>query len=386
MQPLSRRDLTALFILIIASALIFGLPLDNLIYNAGRDYDGHVMFTQALLHGDVLLIHLVFHISTALVHMIPIFTLDMAAWIVVVLYFGLTAGVVYLWVRPLTRFWGVALGIALLLLIVTPISMFRISGRGFYFGYIGINVVHNPTMAPLKFFSLLALIFVLRASNGTLPFSRRNVLIGALLIALSMFSKPNFALVLLPALMLVLGVRVVVARNFTGFRLLVFGLIIPMIVLLIFQYVVQYYLVPNPTGSRIVFDPFTTLQYYEGSRLILGLKFLLSIAFPLAVAVFYRRAAFADLGVILGWLMLAAGAAQMYLFAESGMRRYDGNFWWSAQIALFLLFVVSVRLFIAQFKREPRAYITGAILALHVVSGSLFLLASTFAAQEIAHW
>jgi hypothetical protein len=73
----------------------------------------------------------------------------------------------------------------------------------------------------------------------------------------------------------------------------------------------------------------------------LVVKLLLSLLFPLSVlAVNFRRAR-EDCALMLAWLLFAIGAAMMYLLAESGPRMVHGNMLWSAQIAVFILFVRS---------------------------------------------
>jgi hypothetical protein len=64
----------------------------------------------------------------------------------------------------------------------------------------------------------------------------------------------------------------------------------------------------------------------------------------------------------------------MYLLTETGLRANHGNFWWSAQIALFLLFVVCVVSLIRMRKTRPlwRAWVCMSVFVLHVGSGFYF--------------
>ena len=60
-----------------------------------------------------------------------------------------------------------------------------------------------------------------------------------------------------------------------------------------------------------------------------------------------------------------------------GMTRADGNFTWSGQIALFLLFVASALLLVRKFGAErwsPRLTVCASILGLHAAAGLLFFV------------
>jgi ABC-type transport system involved in cytochrome bd biosynthesis fused ATPase/permease subunit len=47
--------------------------------------------------------------------------------------------------------------------------------------------------------------------------------------------------------------------------------------------------------------------------------------------------------MLLGWIAFIVGIAQNYMLAEGGDRLFHGNFRWSGQIALFLLFAITLR-------------------------------------------
>jgi len=72
-----------------------------------------------------------------------------------------------------------------------------------------------------------------------------------------------------------------------------------------------------------------------------------------------------------------SGAGQLYLFAETGERMYHGNFRWSAQIGLFILFAWSARLLLRQpveFLRGSRASraLAWGIFGLHLLAGLVY--------------
>jgi len=93
----------------------------------------------------------------------------------------------------------------------------------------------------------------------------------------------------------------------------------------------------------IVIRPFAVEQAFSP---YLPAKFLLSILFPLIFLILNFRSSLKNPSLQLAWITFIAGASQMYFLAEQGNNFYHGNFRWSAQFALFLLFVASLRFFL----------------------------------------
>ncbi len=385
-QRLSRRDFISIGALIFATAILFGFVLRFIILeHHARDYTLHIYFAQMLVDGQLYIIHIVFQILVVIVSLLPFIGFDTAAYLIIIAFYSLTTMILYTLIRTVTQNRIVAVFGALVLILVAPITFFTWSRNNLYFGYVGINVIHNPTMILLKPLALLGFIYALRAFNGTMQFSWRNVILGAILITVSMFTKPNFALVLLPALVLVMAYRYLQGER-TGIRLLVMGLIIPMLIVLPVQYLLQYSIVAESRAGGLALAPFATIYLYEQSFWWIAIKFVLSIAFPLVVTVLYRKSMRDNLGVALAWWAFLAGWAQMVLFGEVGEHALDANFWWSAQIGLFLLFVYTTLHWIQQFRREPRAWVSMAIFALHLISGIALIVATLRAVSESSIW
>ncbi len=373
MQRSSRlQPLIPLSLLTLAVIIIF-TPLFDRVVREMSDYIAHIVWTRELLVGNVNIIHVVFHGMLMGVHALGPFDWETAAVVVMLICYVGMALISYLWLRPVTRRGFVALLGAFAVLVITPITVFTWATNNHYLGYIGINVLHNPTMIVLRLFGLATFIVALSALDGRLKFSIKTLLAVILLVILTMFAKPNFALDLVPALVVFLVVRAGRTRNLTGLRLSVFGLILPMLILLPIQYVAQYTLIPLAAPGGIIFAPLGTVLQHEPRVEWLALKFLMSIAFPVAVTLLYRHSAFSDNAMLIGWLVFLAGAAQMYFFAESGDRFNHGNFWWSAQIGLFVLFVAAIRLWLTQARRDWRSLLSLAVLSLHLISGAVMI-------------
>lgn len=194
------------------------------------------------------------------------------------------------------------------------------------------------------------------------------------LVVLATVAKPNYTLCLLPALALLVAVRLWHHQPIDW--LLLVGFVGPALAVLAWQYSLTY-----GSGSSIVFAPFAVFLSFTSANSLLP-KLILSVLFPLGVYLLYFRAARRALYLNLCWVVFLVSLGFNYLLAESGDRPYHANFAWGAQAALFILFVASARFWILQLRepRQPglgryqsgRAFLLAGILGLHLVSGLLW--------------
>ncbi len=157
-------------------------------------------------------------------------------------------------------------------------------------------------------------------------------------------------------------------RKPIDWKLLIFGLGLPALVVLSFQYILTY--VNGSPGAKIVFMPLAvarTLSSY------IAIKFFLSILFPLVISCVLLKRALRDQEMILAWLGFAVGAAQYFLLAElPGLAH--ANFVWGAQISLFVLFAVTARFLLKQNYQvkklvNPRALLAYLVYLPHIIAG-----------------
>ena len=377
--------------LVLPSWLIFGNLVSWVVYHLpSSDYSGHIQFARVLLDDHQLSSpHILFELLViGLLKTLPI-TIDDAGYLAGTAFYVLAVLVIYALIRSALggRSWKslmVAAVFALLLLLVAPINLLTVPERNLYFGYIGLNVVHNPTIVALKPFALLLFVFTVAVLSRAARFSVQVVIGGIVLVTLSVLAKPNFVLVLLPALLMVLVYRFY-RRDSASFKTILAALIIPMIVLLVLEYIVNYLFINGAGG--ITFTLLGTIRVYDHSLVSIGIKFVLSILFPLIVFVLYARQAVRDNALTLAWLVFFIGAGQMYFLAESGKYFTDGNFWWSGQIGLFVLFVFSTIFWLRHFRDQPRwrAGLCLGIFALHLISG-LIVYGVQFQSHAIGDW
>jgi hypothetical protein len=377
--------------LIIPAFSIFQ-PIVGFVVRQEVDYTNHLSYLQTVLDGAPLSTllamfpHFLFHLLVYLVYrIIPGSTLIDAAY-VVTLGAYLALAIVLFWLmgrltRPTAYATGIFYGVVTLtLMLVMPINIF--TPTNLYLGYIVIHAYHNPTIVLLKPFAVIS--FYIGAKvfrNGNLGESKRDrprttaraAVISALLTVLCILAKPNYIIVLVPAL-IVMAAYCGVRKRAVDWRLLTVSILLPTAVVLGLEA-----LVFKNTGG-LVFAPLAVMNSWNGinpnASSDLGLKFILSILFPLLVYVSYFPEARRNVYLNLAWLTFAFGASYTYLLAESGERLGHANFTWSGQISLFMLFITSTIFFIQQIQerktayfRSPAALACSAAFGLHLVSG-----------------
>jgi len=382
LKRIPRLDILFAASVTVITGVVFGVLVWHLIANnVNSDYQGHIFFAQALLEGTIYRIHALYQVVMLGINVLPGIELPRAAWAAVLLFYAAAAIITYGLLRQATQNRVLAAAGTLVASIAAPITILTWFDN-LHYGYVEMNTLHNPTMVVIKPFALLLFAFALRVLEGRIRFSWRIVALGAGLIALSIFAKPNFAITLLPALIVVVAYRALVQRNPTGARLAIIGLILPSILLLAVQYVLQYSLT-TVAGGGVGLLPFATVWFTEPSFWWMAIKLVASIAFPLTVYLLYRQPASSDLGLGLGWWLFVSGMAQMYLGVEYGITWNHNNFWWSAETGALILFVATLMFWFRQWKREPRLWIALVVLALHIVSG-FALYYSTMTLSNIA--
>jgi hypothetical protein len=342
---------------------------------ADTDYGAHIQWTQQMLAGEGIslegLDHPLIQLSVGFLYWASRCRIGLWEGMVITLVAAqvATALIFYFWLKP-TRgrlgevgrvFWSASFTLLAPVILLAPLD-----GR-FYYGYIGLASYHNPTVHFLRPFALLSFILVLRAFEIKRS-SWGWIVLSAGVIILSAQAKPNYALSILPALVC-MAVLWRLQRQSIDWRMLLAGAVLPGIAVLGLQSVLMF----RSNGGEqagIVFAPLLVESDFSG---YLFWKFLLSIVFPLVILAGNFRSMLKQPAVLLAWIAFLGGAVQVYGFAESGTRELHGNFRWSAQITLFLLFAVSIRWMVqnlpAGWKQRLPAW--AAYLA-HVAAGIVY--------------
>ncbi len=332
---------------------IFFLPVTN--KEVLFDSPTYLRVAQHLVetHQLIIMSHFLYPLMVGVIKVL--FHLDywLAGAVIVVLFEVFLALVLYVFVRIAIKkpvslgasLWSMVVALSLLLAAHIPLLAFW--DRHLYFGYIGINVYHNATMAVLK---PLALLLFYAGAQVYLSRSKSVILIlaCAVLTVMTASAKPSFIVDLLPVLGLFTLYRMI-KKQWINWPLLVFGIGLPMVLSLGWQYWFTYMPSNNAAEGdwRVIVAPFAVYRAWSDWLFV---KFFLSVLFPLGVFLLYLPKVLKDMELLLAWLVFLFGATYGYLLAEEGVRFAHGNFVWSAQIGLFILFVYTVLFLI---KRSP---------------------------------
>ena len=199
-------------------------------------------------------------------------------------------------------------------------------------------VWHNVTLLMVKPFALLSVFFTVRYFKE----ERKKLFVAALVVILiSIFAKPNFIIVFLPALV----VYVLLKRYFSKQQLLfALTLVILSVTLLILQFL-SLQENNSESGTSIIFDFLGVWSIYTPSVTV---SILMALGLPFLISLFNYESVKENEYIKFTWLLVLFSTILFACFAESGKRYSDGNFSWSWMISLSLIYVFTI---IEYFKR-----------------------------------
>lgn len=370
------------------SLLTLALTLPILVVEAGRyDVQHHLQYAYKILQGGAVTVpHFLFHVAAVFAH--QVLRLDWSnAAVLVQAGFCLGAALVAFHHLHVTRRYGLvaATAASLALQVVNPITLGYLLDKRLYFGYLYSNTYHNPTILALKPFALGVLLLAVLLLGGAKERSWPWGLAAAGAAVLGCLGKPSLAIALLPALVMLCALRwalrlPVAARN-------ALWIIVPTLLCLAWQYQFTFG-ATAPKGTvltqgGIILEPLAVMGLFSQH---LALKALLSVAFPLLLSVLFWPQLKERLAWQLAWLAFLCGSGYAYLLNESGTRANQGNFLWSAQITLFLLYFVCLAEFIGLARTGPkRWWACAVVLALHILCGLVFY-ATELTARQMSFW
>lgn len=359
-------------------AVLFVPVIMNMLNN-GNDYPAHISWALLLDKTGTVpdpLPHFLYQLSVIFAyHVLPGNNYALAAAFVGTACYASLGLIIFFLVRPLITAGPVRLRtlstflITLVLMLVGPINMVTLGNHNLSYGYISPHSYHNPTIILLQPFALLLFLYGIRVFQSAKS-TRTTIIACAIVTFLGGIAKPNYVIAIIPALA-ALVLYALVRKQKLDWPLLIIGIALPAVEVLMWQ--LNY--VRGTTLSGFVFAPLTVMSFYSPENLLL--KFMLSILFPFIVTILYWRTAVNNIGMKLAWLSFGAGAFYTYFLAE-GHNFVYGNFTWSGQITLFILFVATVMFLLQQneeyFKERRlnhRFVLSVTILLLHLIGGIL---------------
>jgi len=292
-----------------------------------------------------------------------------------VLYAG-TAGVICWYVARGSNGNGGLLGSVILTMAVlmsAPILP-REEPSLYLIGYFPANAYHNPTMLLAKPLLVWALMCAIAAVTRLGRPAVREILVLTTPVVLLGLAKPNYLGCLVPVLVARGSLATALRRTVSWRR------IIAVCAAAVATLAASYLLYRSDEmgfQSGVIFAPLAVIRLYApADPLTIARSLAASLAFPLAVTVLWPRDAMRDVGMRLAWGGTLVGLFFSYFLAEGDGRLDHGNFLWTGQMAVFVLFVAAATFVRSRLQVTStstimfgRALAVGVVLLFHVESG-----------------
>ncbi len=214
---------------------------------------------------------------------------------------------------------------------------------GRYIGMQSPSIWHNSTYIVMKCCAIWCMILYLTMEeeirNGI---KKKDWLVFTLALLVTTGVKPSFLVAFAPMMLVILISDLVGGVPFK--RLFFFGCsVLPSLGVILLQNALLF---GTDSGNSVALIPGQAIAQHTGYPLIVT---VLSLFFPLAVAFFHIKKMAQVKWYYSLWIMTAVGFLEYFLLAETGSRSSDGNFLWGYSVAIFLLFLGSLRIWLEDF-------------------------------------
>lgn len=364
----------------IATAL-FSIPFYGYLKNNAQTSDMwiHLKYAEQITAlSDIKSPHFLYQLILKLLHSIFGISYESATVLALALCYGGMAAILCHSFKTASvnkpNFWILVLT-PVLVLIASHIFIQSALQHNFYYGYIAPIVYHNPTQNLSKFISLLimTIYYSVVIYNGP---TRKEILYFTLpvLIILSALAKPSFLIVFLPCAVVIELYRFTFLSRYQAVHNLTL-IALPAATVLIFQYLMTF---SSPqSGNGLEFAPF--IVYGGASDVLTKLPgTLLFPLFTLCIAVITRRL---TPRLIFSWFMLIIGLGISFCVVESGPRMMQGNFAWTGQTVIFLLYAESALFLFSQ--PFSQTWVGWTALIPHVACGFVWYIAQTIFSADL---
>jgi len=352
---------------IILSVLTFFLVYKQLFTNAYEsDTFEHVIFLYRYIYEDGFYIaHPLWHISSFIISKLLFIPVQYGAIIASVFYVVLWYILVYLFIKHKlhSKFNTATLvSLSIITIIIGPLCI-PWYNHVIFFGQGSPNTWHNVTLWTVKPFALLSVWFILDGLNQ----KNKNLLFwGILFTLISIFAKPSFIIMFLPALLIyAFALKIYKDRTF----IITYGILgLLSIAILLYQYTHTF----NQEEGKIIID-FLGVWSLSSPNILISI--FLALAFPLLFTIL-KTDILNDRYILISWIMIFISIVYYATFAQSGRFYSHGNFGWSYIIAMSLLYLFSIVKFCKIFYTllPIKRYFLIIILLLQVIIGIYYFI------------
>jgi len=205
-----------------------------------------------------------------------------------------------------------------------------------YYGQGAPNVWHNVTYWMVKPFALMSVYFLIYAQKNN---KTKYLLFAFSSAVISIFAKPSFIIVFIPAIILYIFIKNIYNKKFIQFVIL---LSITSFIILLYQYTLSF---GKGTDSKVVFDFLGVWSLFSKN---IPISIFLALAFPIMLIVFSPKTIQNEY-VFFSWILTILGIIYFAFLAQAGKYYTDGNFGWSYAIGMNILYTFSIILFFKEF-------------------------------------
>lgn len=242
----------------------------------------------------------------------------------------------------------------------------------YYLGQGTPNVWHNPTnltVRPLAILAFIIIVKIIRDYKNEMNVQRRDYIILALTLVVSVFAKPSCIIMIIPGLGLYMIITFVKDRSLFKLYLKLVLAFVPAVLIFFSQYLIIF--ASGQRGDNVGFSWLTVWNFYTPNVFI---SFLLAMAFPIVVFLTDYKESFKDPTVHLAICCLISGWLESAILVEDGQYLKSGNFLWGYYLAMCLVWMVALKRFLLMNrKKEVSMLVSSVLLVLHIVCGSIYI-------------
>ena len=292
-------------------------------YFANKKYIPHPLW-----HYGTYLVSLIFHISIKLAATI-FSSILMLSWTLIIYLFNKNK----ITFKTQTESVETLFHLLLMLCIVFLSALVIPGDHLIYLGKGGPSIWHNITIWMVKPFAFFTIVFTFLALKNN---NKKDYIYAFIFAIISLFAKPSFIIIFLPALFVVTLMNKYYNKTFL---LYFFMLSFTSISILIYQ------LLNTFSNSEIVVDFLGVWSRYSSN---ISLSIFLGLAFPITFSLLNKKTLNEPIFQLL-WIQTFFGIILYSCFAQAGEQYTHGNFAWSYLIAMNLLYLFTIVRFIKNY-------------------------------------
>ncbi len=252
--------------------------------------------------------------------------------------------------------------ITLFSLVIGPFFIMSFN-QHIYIGQGSPSIWHSVTILTVQLFALLSVFFTIKFFETS---KWTYFILATLISAVSIFAKPSYIMMYLPAL----AVYVLVKKYFSK-QQLSFALIVALVSVAILAY--QFMHEFKKDQGSVIFDFLGVWSIFSTNIII---SILLALGLPLLITLLNYKSVKKNEYIIFSWLLVLFAMILFACFAQEGRHYRDGNFSWSWNLSLSLIYIFTLIEYFKQYT-TMRPFVRYGLLAIilyQVYVGLYFLI------------